>query len=93
MSLETQILLIVSSFFFGFFLEIIFNLNYKIIYYKNKIIKIIFTFIISFMLSLIYFYILLKINNGIIHISGILSLILGIITLHYLKSFYKRNKK
>ena len=81
MSLGTQILLVIVSFFFGVLFELIHSLCYKIIYCKKIVIKVFFTF-------------LLKINNGIIHIYGIISLLVGILSFYYLKLlFYKKYKK
>ena len=94
MSLETQILLVVFSFFFGMLFELIHSISYKIIYCKKRVIKVLFTFILILLQSLLYFYILLKINNGIIHIYGIISLLIGILSFYYLKLlFYKKHKK
>lgn len=84
-------------FFFGIFFEMLNIINYKIIYNHKKIIKILFTFLIIFIQSLLYFYLLLKINNGIIHIYGIFSILVGMISFYYLqkiiKKFYKDKKK
>lgn len=94
MNLNSQILVIITSFFFGFFFEMLHIINYKIIYSRKIIIKILFTFLLIFIQSLLYFYILLKINNGIIHIYGLISILLGMISFYYLKKlFYKLRKK
>ena len=95
MSLNTQIILIVVSFFFGVFFDLSLSLCQKIIYSNKLIFKYIFTFIIILIQVLLYFYLILKINNGIIHIYGLLSILGGMIFLHYLKKrvFYLHKKK
>lgn len=97
MSLHSQILVIIVSFFFGIFFEIFHCINYKLIYNKRKIVKILFTFLLVFIQSLIYFYLLTKINNGIIHLYGILSIVVGILLFYFLKktvsTFYKKHKR
>lgn len=94
MSLHSQILVIITSFFFGIFFEIFQFINYKLIYNKRKILKILFTFLLVFVQSLFYFYLLIQINNGIIHLYGILSVIVGILLCYFLKNlFYKKYKK
>lgn len=94
MSLQVQLSLVVFSFSFGLFFELIHTISYKIIYCKKIFIKLLFTFILVLLQALLYFYILLKINNGIIHIYGIISLLVGIVSFYYLKMlFYKKSKK
>lgn len=97
MNLHSQILVIIVSFFFGIFFELLQTINYKIIYNKKKVMKVVFTFLLIFIQSLLYFYLLLKINNGIIHLYGILSILVGMITFYYVKKllnrFYKNKKK
>ncbi len=94
MILGTQILLVIVSFFFGVLFELIHSICYKIIYCKKIVVKVFLTFLLILLQSLLYFYILLKINNGIIHIYGIISILVGILSFYYLKLlFYKKYKK
>lgn len=97
MNLHSQILVIIVSFFFGIFFELLHTINYKMIYNKKKIVRVLFTFLLIFIQALLYFYLLLKVNNGIIHIYGILSILGGMITFYYVKKllniFYKDRKK
>lgn len=79
MSLKLQIISLIVSFLYGIFFSFLLNINYKIIYNNSKLIKIIGTFIFIIANSLLYFYILLKINNGIVHIYLLLSLLMGFI--------------
>lgn len=84
MTLKVQIISLVISFLYGIFFSFSLNLNYKLIYNDKKIIKILSSFLFIIFNSLLYFYILLKTNNGIIHIYLILSLILGYISEHFI---------
>lgn len=77
MILKLQIISLVVSFLYGIFFSFLLNINYKLIYNDNKFIKIIGTFLFVIFNSLLYFLILLKINNGIVHIYCIITLIVG----------------
>lgn len=97
MNLDIQLFTITVSFLYGIFFSITMNLCHKIIYNNKLVMKILFTFIFVIVHSLIYFNILLKINYGIIHIYGILSIIIGFILSEYIKNkimkkFFNKNK-
>lgn len=77
MTLKVQIISLIVSFLYGIFFSFLLNINYKIIYNNNKFVKIIGTLLFVLFNSLLYFLILLKINNGIVHIYCILALIVG----------------
>jgi len=85
MNLETQIKLILFSFSFGIFLALMIDLNHKYLYSNKKTFKIIFTFIFTLINSLLYFILLQKINNGIIHIYSILCIIVGFFIEHIVR--------
>lgn len=84
MTLKVQIISLIVSFLYGIFFSILLKINYKIIYNEKKLIKIIGTFIFIIFNSLLYFLILMKINNGIVHIYLILVLSLGFILEGYM---------
>ena len=77
MSLKLQIISLIISFIYGIFFNILLNLNYKIIYNEKRIIQIFGTGVFIIINSLLYFLILLKVNNGVVHIYCLLSLLLG----------------
>ncbi|MGE5455882.1 MAG: spore cortex biosynthesis protein YabQ [Ignavibacteriales bacterium] len=77
MILKTQILLLFFSFVFGAFFSFFLNINYKFIYGEKRILKILVTFSFVMVNVLLYFMILEKINNGIIHPYAIMCIILG----------------
>ena len=68
MSLGIQIQSIALTFLFGLYFSLIFNLLYHILFTKKFIINFITNFLFIFINSCLYFYLLLKVNNGIIHI-------------------------
>ena len=68
MNLLTQIQVLSYSFLFGLYFSFTFNLLYKVLFTKYLILNIITNLIYFFGNSFLYFYLLYKINNGIIHI-------------------------
>lgn len=87
MNLELQIQTFIVSFLFGIFFGIELKLNYKFIYQSKKIYKIMTTFFFVITNILVYFIILRKINNGILHIYGIIAIILGFLVEHFLSGY------
>lgn len=77
MDLKTQIILVIFSFFYGFFFSILLNINYKFIYSSNKFVKFLSSFLIIVASVLIYFIGIKKINNAILHPYSILMVIIG----------------
>ena len=77
MSLKLQIISLIVSFIYGVIFYYQLNFNYKIVYNEKVIIKVLGTFIFIIANALLYFYILLRINNGIVHIYCLLTLVLG----------------
>lgn len=68
MSLSVQIQVIFYTFLFGLYFSFLFNLLYKTLFTKHLIINIITNFLFITTNTLLYFYLLYKINFGIIHI-------------------------
>ncbi|MBQ7137210.1 MAG: hypothetical protein IJO43_04470 [Bacilli bacterium] len=77
MSLEIQIQSLIVSFIFGMFFSVLFNLFYKFLFIRKKIIKITVNFLFITITTLLYFSVLCIINSGIIHSYFIIMLILG----------------
>lgn len=77
MILKEQIISIVFSFFYGAFVSIIYNFNYKLLFDVKKILKIIFSLVFTFNLVVIYFLFIKKINGGIIHPYFYLIIVVG----------------
>ena len=85
MNLIIQLKLILFSFIFGIFFNVFLNINCKFIYSSNIVIKIISSFIFVIINTLIYFIILMKINNGIFHIYSLLIILLSYLLVEKLK--------
>ena len=69
MILKVQVISLIISFLYGILFYVT---TYKYKYYRK-------IFLIVFLDTLIYFYTLIKVNNGIIHIYMLLMIILGYI--------------
>lgn len=80
--LSIQIKSIIFSFLYGMFFSVLLNINYKYLYNTKKYIKILMNIIFIIDNVLLYFLILIKINNGIIHYYFVLSIFLGFITIN-----------
>ena len=76
-SLEIQIKSLIFSFLYGGIFYLFMSLNNKNIYNSKGIIKILTNIFFIFDNVLLYFIILKKINNGILHYYFIFSIILG----------------
>lgn len=87
MQLYTQIITLLFSFLFGIIFSIELKLNHKFIYQNNKIYKIITTFLFVLINVLLYFIGLKKINNGILHMYGLISIMIGYIFEIYVEKF------
>ncbi len=86
MSLNTQINTILASFLYGIFFSRMLDINYKFIYEAKKTYRIIISFLFIIVNVLLYFIILRKVNYGILHNYGVLSIIIGVIFDHFIVS-------
>lgn len=86
MNIKLQLITILISFLFGIIFSIQLSLTYKFIYSNKKIYKTIFTFLIVLVNTLLYFVLLKKYNNGILHPYGLLFIIIGFIVEIFVKS-------
>lgn len=85
MNLTIQLNLLAFSFFYGIFVSLSINLNYKLLYNENKLIKILSTILFVGVNVLLYFIILLRINNGILHFYSLLIIVVGFILENYIE--------
>ena len=87
MILKVQIFSILYSFFYGILFFILLEVNYKLLYSGKLLYRIIISFLFVIFISLLYFWGLLKVNNGIIHVYFLIAMFTG-----YLLSFviYKK---
>lgn len=79
MILTVQIQSFLFSFVYGMFFAFMFNLNYKYLFCKKKLNKIILNLFFNIDIFLLYFLLLKRINYGIIHIYFLICLYLGFI--------------
>ena len=86
MNLENQIKLIIFSLFFGAFFALMIDINHKYLYESKRYFKIIFTFLFILINTILYFFALKKINEGIIHIYSIICIILGFFMEHFIRN-------
>lgn len=77
MNLKIQIITLAFSFIFGILFGIIVNINYSLLFNKNRKIKCFGNFILIIDVSLFYFLVIKRINNGILHLYFLLILVLG----------------
>lgn len=77
MNLKTQVFSLIFSFFYGGLFSVLVNINYYFIFNRRKLFRIAFTITFVFIMSLLYFYILNIINNGIVHVYFFLLILIG----------------
>lgn len=90
MNLLIQIRLIIFSFLFGIYFAFMLDFNKKYMFDKNCFKNLIFS--ISFLLfnSFLYFYILEKVNNGILHYYSFLFIIVGVLVQNLVVNMFKK---
>lgn len=98
MSLKIQLLTLIYSFLFGIFFGIMLKLNSKFLYSDKKVEKILTSLLFTIVNVLLYFIVLKKINNAILHPYSILILLLGFFVEYYVERkilfmFERKNKK
>lgn len=87
MSLKIQSYSFFVSFLYGMFFYIVLEINKKFIYMSFKFIKIVVSLLFILVMALLYFIILLYVNNGYLHAYFFLCIILGYIVC---KVIYKK---
>ena len=90
MNLETQLITLLISTLFGFTFSLIIDLIHKYLFKLKKNIQIITTFLLIIFSSIVYFLILLNLNNGIIHPYYIFAFIIGFFIEILFKRFLKK---
>ena len=92
MTLNIQIICLFVSFLYGIFIYFILEILKKYIYNKRIFIKIIFSLFFSLFISIIYFILLLYVNNGILHVYFFMMIVVGytLANFVYVKLFVKK---
>ena len=93
MPLDIQINSLIFSFAFGIFFSLFLTLNHKIIYNSKKIIKFVGTALVVFSSVLLFFVILLNINNATFHPYELIMIVLGFYIENLIHQKLKRKKK
>lgn len=93
MNIKTQLITILISFLFGILFSVQVSFNYKLIYNQKKYYKITFTFLLVLVNTLLYFLLIRKFNDGILHPYGLLFIIVGYIVEIMIKSFIVKKIK
>lgn len=86
MNLKTQIITFLFSIAFG----LLFSSLIDIFYNKKKLFNTIIVFIITILGSLAYFFVLLKLNNAIIHPYYVIAFVIGFLLEIVVKKILKR---
>jgi len=90
MILKTQILTFIVSVLFGFLFSIFLDVIKKFLFKMNVIWQFVISLIFVIILSFIYFLVLLKINNAIIHPYYIIAFIIGFCIEIIFRKIFKR---
>lgn len=98
MDLKTQIISFLFSFVFGIIFSICTNLNYRFLFTKKLVFKILITIIYVIDFSLLYFLIMQRISYGMIHVYFFLAIGMGYLVgtvrlTQYVNSFKQKIKK
>jgi hypothetical protein len=93
MTLSVQIQSLIFSFVYGVFFAVVFNFSYR--YFNCNIKYLNFVNVIFFVLfnALLYFLCMRIINDGIIHLYFLLTLLLGFFIENKVDSYFKKKKK
>jgi len=90
MLLEIQLQSLIYSFVYGYFFSIVLNLNYKYLFNSKAIIKVIINILFIIDNVFLYYILLRKINNGIVHYYFIIMIFLGFIFCNYFSKKIRR---
>ncbi len=90
MNLTTQIISLIFSFSYGVLFSLFLDINHKIIYNPNKLIKYLGSFLVILISTLLYFLILKQINNANVHIYCLIVLSIGFCLYNFIASKLKK---
>lgn len=93
MVLDVQVISLLVSFLYGIFFCLTLELNYKFIYSSNLFVRIIYSLVFVIFHTLLYFLILMRINNGYVHVYFLFCIMLGYLMCKVVyKRFVKRKQ-
>lgn len=93
MELKIQFISLSFSFLYGMFFSFLINLNYSLLYNSKKNVQLLISIFFILDNVLLYFLILQKINNGIIHIYLMIAFLSGVFIEHVLGQIIAKFKK
>lgn len=94
MDLHTQVITLIFSFGYGFFFSLLLDIIHNYLFSKKTWAQILLSFLFVMINASIYFIILLKLNNAILHPYYMIIFILGFFVFLFLKKkIVKRFKK
>lgn len=94
MNLHVQILLIIYSLLYGIVFSACLEMNYKYIYKQKRIPKYILSFLFIVNFVFLYFIVLRRINNGILHFYSFIFVGIGFVLAQVLINYLdKKHKK
>lgn len=97
MNLNIQISTFIFSLFFGIYFGLILDILKKLLTSKSELIKIVSSFIVVFLNSILYFIIILNLNSAILHPYYLIAFIVGnlvyFVIFNLIKRIVKKHKK
>lgn len=88
--LDIQVKSIIFSFIYGGIFSLLLTLNYKFLYNYNGIKKFLINIFFIIDNVLLYFIILNYINNGIVHLYFLISILIGFLTVNKVASIIRK---
>ena len=93
MVLSVQLISLLVSFCYGIFFFLMLEINTKLLFSSNLLVKLLFSFLFVLVHALLYFIILVKINFGYIHIYFFLALLGGYLICKVIFKRFVKNVK
>ena len=90
MDLNIQLVTLLISFLYGIFFSICLDINYHFFRSGDKWYKILLSFVFIIVNVLLYFILLKKFNNGILHMYGVFAIIIGVLLEHFITKTINR---
>ncbi len=92
MNLKIQVYSIISSFLFGTLFSLTFNYCYKKMKIRNRYIRLLFNLIFVLVHTIVYYLLMEKVNNGILHPYCLLTVLIGFVIMELLLYYIDKKK-
>ena len=93
MELNIQIYSLIFSLIYGMILNVLLEWFNKFTVYNKLLVKIVLSLIFVFILSILYFIGLLRINNGYLHVYFFVSIMVGYTIVYFIRTFWFTHKR